>query len=164
MGFGVHSKKTLDTCTQFIFSSCHSVLTRRRIATMLEGTRAGRKRNSDPTPTGKTSLSFSMPVSAVIAFIVLCSEVRLVEILDTVCTNHEVSYIPRQPPLPRPPSVTCWERLLHHCAIQWSPSLLKHAHKIRAHTNVVRMCCSFIQCHSLLENNEEDIERWWFKL
>ena len=81
-----------------MFSSCHSVLTRRRTATMLEGTRAGRKRNSDPTPTGKTSRSSSMLVFAVIAFIVLCSEVRLVEILDTVCTNHEVSYIPRQPP------------------------------------------------------------------
>ena len=147
-----------------MFSSCHSVWTRRRTATMLEGTRAGRKRNSDPTPTGKTSRSSSMLVFANITF--LFSAVKFVlwrSWTQSVRTMRSATFHGSRL-VPRPPSVTCWEGLLHHCAIQWSPSLLKHAPKIRAHTNVVMTCCSFMQCHSLLENNEEDIERWWFKL
>lgn len=29
---------------------------------------------------------------------------------------------------------------------------------------LTRLGSAWLQCHRLLENNEEDIERWWFKL
>ena len=121
----------------FAFSSCHSVLTRRRIATMLEGTQAGRKRNSDPTPTGKTSQSSSTNQYQflLLLYLLLSCSVQW----SSSCRDpghslykpwgqHYQLHSTAAASFPVHCLSLAKERLLHHCTIQWwNPSLLMHA-------------------------------------
>ena len=58
---------------------------------MQEGTHIGRKRNSEPMPTGHPPLSPHLMYVDSNRFVSLPSEVRFVEILDSVCRDYEVS-------------------------------------------------------------------------
>ena len=83
----------------------------------------------DPMPTGKTSVFTQLiPLPAIIV-ILLHSEVRLVEILDTVCTNHEVSTFHSSCLVPRPlSSLMSLARRGCHLTVQGSGPLLIKAH------------------------------------
>ena len=58
---------------------------------MLEGTPTGRRRNSEPMPTGHSPLPPHLMYVDSNTFVSLPSEVRFVEILDSVCRDYEVS-------------------------------------------------------------------------